>query len=79
MLQLWGPLNIGPKDRRHEDSEQCYTYLVMTEIQTTNLRLSCCVSQYSPHLMTLFTPDCAIPHYSLASFIPYSVKVSFIA
>ena len=21
MLQLWGPLNIGPKDRRHEDSE----------------------------------------------------------
>ena len=78
MLQLWGAYKHwtkGPETRGLR--EQCCTYLVMTEMQTTNLpvRLSCCISQYSPHLKTLFTPDCAIPHYSLASFIPHSVKV----
>ena len=77
MLQLWGsythwtkgPETRGLRAMLHID------YLVMTEMQTTNLRLSCCVSQHSPHLKTLFTPDCAIPLYPLASFIPHSIKV----
>ena len=73
MLQLWGPINTGPKDRWHEDLEPSVALIqLLSSISdrnaTTNLRLCCCVGQYSPTIVLFH-----INRYLLSVFL-HSVK-----